>query len=164
MEYPTSKIQLDPQKAFVKAQHWCAYQERCQQEMRDKLYEWGLPSLAVEQLIAELISAGFLNEERFANAFASGKFRMKQWGRIKIRQELRQRKIPESLIHSALATINDQAYMQTLLRIITKKEKAETGKQSAKRDYKIMRYCVARGFEHDLVREVYNELKSENDH
>jgi regulatory protein len=162
MKYTSDKIQTGLQKAFVKAHHWCAYQERCQQEMRDKLYEWGVNTSVVEQVIAELISGGFLNEARFANAFASGKFRIKQWGRIKIKQELRYRKIPEPLIRSALAAIDDQDYMQTLLRIITKKEKTESEKQSAKRDYKIMRYCIARGFEHDLVREIYQELKNQN--
>ena len=78
MEYEERKKRktLTPLQALVKAQATCAYQERCQQEMRDKLYEWGLHSEAVENMIAQLISDNFLNEERFAKAFAGGKFRI----------------------------------------------------------------------------------------
>src|SRR6478672_11099295 len=78
-------------QALVKAEAWCAYQERCQQEVRDKIYSWGLHEHEVENVIAELISKNFLNEERFAKAYAGGKFRIKKWGRVKIRMELKRR-------------------------------------------------------------------------
>ena len=93
MEHEPKKKKLTPQQAVIKAQMSCAYQERCQQEMRDKLYEWGLYSNDVENIIANLISDGYLNEERFAKAFAGGKFRIKKWGRIRIKLELKKRKI-----------------------------------------------------------------------
>ena len=74
---------LDKKTAHAKLEHYCAYQERSQQEVRDKLYNYGLHSAEVEDVICELIGANFLNEERFANAYALGKFRIKQWGEIK---------------------------------------------------------------------------------
>src|SRR5271155_4760919 len=88
----------DPHKALLKAQKYCAYQERSQQEVRDKLYSYGLHRNQVEPIIAELITAGFLKEERFAIAFAGGKFRMKGWGKIKIKQALKFKKVPEKII------------------------------------------------------------------
>ncbi len=71
-------------QALIKAESYCAYQERCQQEVRDKLYSWGLHEVQVENVIAELIASNFINEERFAKAYAGGKFRIKKWGRVKI--------------------------------------------------------------------------------
>ena len=79
MDTPEKKtIKLDRRTALVKAEHYCAYQERAQQEIRDKLYEWGLWSDDVEGIISELIETNFLNEERFTQAYVSGKFRIKQ--------------------------------------------------------------------------------------
>ncbi len=80
--------QAGPKKALLKAQKYCAYQERCQQEVREKLYEWGVLPEVLENTIAELIIANFINEERFAKVYAGGKFRIKKWGRIKIKVKL----------------------------------------------------------------------------
>jgi SOS response regulatory protein OraA/RecX len=77
-----------------KAKKYCSYQERSQQEVRDKLYEWGLHRNEVEQAIAQLVSENYLNEQRFAIAYAGGKFRMKGWGKIKIKLALKQKKFP----------------------------------------------------------------------
>jgi regulatory protein len=96
------KKKLTPNQALIKAQMSCAYQERCQQEIRDKLYEWGLHSNEVENIIADLISTNFLNEERFAKAFAGGKFRIKKWGKVKIKIELKKRKISDYCIRKGL--------------------------------------------------------------
>src|ERR1041385_8010377 len=112
---------FSPHEALVKAESWCAYQERCQQEMRDKLYSWGLHEKDVENLIAELISKNFLNEERFAKAFAGGKFRIKKWGRIKIRLELKRRKLSEYCIKKGLAEINEDDYRATMKKLADEK-------------------------------------------
>ncbi len=77
MEAPKKQKIIDEQLALKKAGHYCAYQERSQQEVRDKLYEWGLWPAAVENIIVKLIGEGFLNEERFAKAYTTGKFRQK---------------------------------------------------------------------------------------
>ena len=85
----------DPHLALVKMQGWCSYQERSQQEARDKLYELGMWTDAVENIISQLIQDNFLNEERFAMTFAHGKFAIKKWGRIKIKQELKQKRVSD---------------------------------------------------------------------
>jgi regulatory protein len=159
---PEKKI-TDPAEALTKAQRWCAYQERSQQEVRDKLYSWGLWAEAIENIIAELISTNFISEERFAEAFVSGKFRIKQWGRIKIKIELKQHRISEPVIRKALAVIDGDEYMRVLRKQAEKKAKTEKEKHPQKRQYKLMRYLMSRGFEQDLVREVLGELMSEQE-
>ena len=86
MDSPKTNKIIDENAARSKAEHYCAYQERSQQEVRDKLYEWGQYPDVVENIISGLITGNFLNEERFAKAYAIGKFRQKGWGRMKIKQ------------------------------------------------------------------------------
>ncbi|WP_379092742.1 regulatory protein RecX [Pedobacter sp. UC225_65] len=112
---------LDKKTALVKAESWCAYQERAQQEVRDKLYEWNLKPNEVEELITELITTNFLNEERFAMAYVSGKSNIKKWGKIKIKQGLKLKKVPEKLIQKALNSIDGDQYLANLLATAEKK-------------------------------------------
>ena len=85
------KQQYSKEQALQKLRHYCAYQERCHAEVKEKLYSFGLRKQMVEESIAQLIEEDYLNEERFAIQFAGGKFRMKQWGRVKIKHELKQK-------------------------------------------------------------------------
>lgn len=148
---------LTPSQAKLKAESYCAYQERCQKEMRDKLYEWGLHSNDVESIIADLISANFINEERFAKAFAGGKFRIKKWGRIKIKLELKARKISDYCIKQAMKEIDETEYVKTLNEIITKKAKDIKGLKLHIKNYKLANYALSRGYENDLIWTVLNE-------
>jgi regulatory protein len=156
-EYSKPKKKLTPKQAFIKAQKYCAYQERCQQEMRDKLYEWGLYQNDVENIIVNLISENFLNEERFAKAFAGGKFRIKKWGRIKIKIELKKRKISDYCIKSAMKEIDESDYHQTLSEIISKKQKEPFKGKAYQKNYKAAQYAISRGFESDLVWDLLRE-------
>lgn len=153
-EFEKPKKKLTPNQATIKAQNSCAYQERCQQEMRDKLYEWGLYSTDVENIIANLISDNFLNEERFAKAFAGGKFRIKKWGRIKIKIELKKRKISDYCIKKGMQEIDEKDYSKTLNAIITKKLKENPKGKIQIRHYKVAQYAISRGFEGDLVWDI----------
>jgi regulatory protein len=154
------KIFLDPRQALIRAQKYCAYQERSQQEVRDKLYSFGLHKGDVENLIAELITSGFLKEERFANAFAGGKFRTKGWGRIKIKQALKQKCVSENLIRQALNEIDELDYIKELKKIILQKSKKTEEKNPMKRNYKIAQYAISRGFEAELVWSLLKEIPS----
>jgi regulatory protein len=142
-------------QALVKAEAWCAYQERCQQEVRDKIYSWGLHSNEVENVIAELISKNFLNEERFAKAYAGGKFRIKKWGRIKIRLELKRRKLSEYCIKKGLAEINEDDYRSAMKKLADEKMRSVKEKDPRKRNYKVMSYLVSKGYEQELIREIF---------
>lgn len=148
------KKNYTPAQAFLKAQLFCSYQERYQQEVRDKLYEWGLFPAAVENILAQLITENFLNEERFAKAFAGGKFRIKKWGRIKIKLELKKRNISDYCIRQAMQEINEDAYLQTLKTLIEKKAKETKDKNSLVKNAKIARYAASRGFEQDLIWDI----------
>jgi len=145
---------ITPEKARSKALKFCAYQERSQQEMRDKIYSWGLHQREVESIISYLIEEGFLKEERFAIAYAGGKFRVKKWGKIKIKLALKNKKISEPLIKKALGEISDSDYRKMLQKVISVKEKLVTEKDPYKRKYKIAFYAILRGFEPQLVWEV----------
>jgi len=152
-----SKKILTQRQALLKAESFCAYQERCQQEMRDKLYEWGLHNNEVENIIASLITSGFLNEERFAKAYSGGKFRIKKWGRIKIKNELKARKISDYCIKQAMKEIDEDDYLKTLKSVITKKSKDIKGGKVHIRNYKIAQYALSRGFERDLIWSILKE-------
>lgn len=160
MEKPEKKkIIYDKRQALVKAESYCAYQERSQQEIRDKLYEWGLHHDEVEEVITELILTNFLNEERFAMSYVSGKFNIKKWGKIKIKQGLKLKKVPEKMIIKALNSIDYDKYLQTILAAAEKKSAVLVEKDPYKRKYKLMTYLMGKGFESNLISEV---LKANN--
>ena len=149
------KIKITDEKvALTKAEHFCAYQERAQQEVRDKLYDWGLWPDAVENIIIQLIGGNFLNEERFAKSYVQGKFKQKGWGKIKIKQGLKFKKIPDGLLKKALLTIDGDDYLEMLNKILVKKASLLTEKMPYKRRYKLQQYALSRGFEADLINDV----------
>jgi regulatory protein len=149
----------EPHLALVKLQNWCAYQERAQQEVRDKLYELGMWPEAVENIIAKLIEDNFLNEERFAMAFARGKFSIKKWGRIKIKMELKQKRVSDYCLKKALQQIDETEYMATLKKLIDAKRKLTKEKSPVKLKYKLMSYALSKGYEKDLVFDVLGDLE-----
>ncbi|MEQ9437760.1 MAG: regulatory protein RecX [Cyclobacteriaceae bacterium] len=152
-----NKITSWKQQSKVKAAKYCAYQERTQQEVRDKLYSYGLYSDAVEEVLSELISEGFVNEERFAQAFARGKFRNNKWGRIKIEIGLRQKGLSDYCIQSGFREINEEAYRDTLQALIQKKWDALEGEEPYARKHKTARYALGKGYESELVWQVIGE-------
>ena len=154
MDDPKPRKITDEKVALTKAEHYCTYQDRSQQEVRDKLYEWGLWTDAVENIITTLISGNYLNEERFAKAYVRGKFRQKAWGRVKIKQGLKLKKVSDPLIKKALLTIDLDDYMETLCNVLTKKAPLIKEKMAYKRNYKLQQYAMSRGFEADLIAEV----------
>ena len=147
---------LDENTARQKAEHYCAYQERSQQEVRDKLYEWGQYPSVVENIISQLIGSNFLNEQRFAVAYATGKFRQNGWGKVKIKQGLKLKRVSDPLIKKALNAIDGDEYLTMLKRIIEKKAALINQKDKFKLNYKLHQYALSRGFESDLIRDVLN--------
>ena len=152
-----SRKKLTPQQARSKAEAYCAYQERSQQEVRDKLYLWGLHRADVEEVIAGLITDNFLNEERFAMAYASGKFRINGWGRQKIKQGLQQKAVSTPLIRQALANLDEQEYREKLVDLLRSKARLEKESHPLKRKNKLVRYAFGRGYESELIYELLND-------
>jgi len=143
---------------FTAIVRYCNYQERCHQEVRNKLYELGAKTPEVEQLIALLIEKNLLNEERYARSFARGKFNLKKWGRQKIVQQLKLHKISDFCIRKALQEIDPGLYYDTLLRLTERKwEELSSEKNLFIRKNKTWRYLVQKGYEADLVQDAIQE-------
>ncbi|SFS53251.1 regulatory protein RecX [Sphingobacterium wenxiniae] len=153
-ENKVQKKKLTPQQAQLKAESYCAYQERAQQEVRNKLYDWGLHQADVENIISELITGNFLNEERFAKAYAQGKFRMKGWGKIKIKQGLKFKQVSDPLIKLALSSINPEEYYEKLTEVLERKNQQLQENDPFKRRHKLIQYAFGRGFEQSLIWEI----------
>ncbi len=138
-------------EALAKVQKYCAYQERSHSEVRNKLLQLGQRGNDLENIMATLIEKGFLNEERFAIAYTGGKFRIKHWGKNKIVQQLKLRKISEYSIKRSLKEINDNDYRSALKELIEKKWKTLKEKNNLVKKNKVARYCIGRGYEPELV-------------
>ncbi|MFA5245064.1 MAG: regulatory protein RecX [Pedobacter sp.] len=142
------------EQARLKAEAYCAYQERSQSEIRNKLYEWGLHQKDVEEIISELIGENFLNEERFALAYTLGKFRIKGWGKIKIKQGLKLKRVPDKMIKKVLNSIDDEDYQNRLKLILEKKSNSITEKDPFRRRYLLAHFAAGKGYEQDLISDL----------
>jgi regulatory protein len=141
------------EQAYQKLRHYCAYQDRCHAEVKTKAFSLGMKKADVEELTARLIGEGCLDEERYARAFAGGKFRMKQWGKMKIRAELKQRRISEYCIAMALGEIDQNKYREALQKLAVRRWNSVKGpgtnlfvKMAKTRDY-----LLQKGYETNLV-------------
>ena len=143
-------------EGLEKAKSYCAYQERCHKEVSDKLYSWKLNADEINYIIEHLIQENYLNEERFAIAFAGGKFRMKHWGRKKIEQKLKEKRVSEYCIKKALEEIDDEDYIRTLFRLIEKKHGSLKDKEPFTKKKKTAAYIYGKGYESDLIWERLN--------
>ena len=151
------KKQLTPGQALQKLKHYCAYQERCHSEVKEKLYSLGAGKKDFDGIIATLIEEGYLDEERFAIAFAGGKFRIKQWGRVKIKYELKQKQVSSYSINKALKQINEKEYVAVLKKLAEDKFASLKNEQPLMRKKKTMDYLLQKGFEGEMVRGVVGE-------
>jgi regulatory protein len=147
-------------EALVKAASFCAYQERTQREVREKLHGWGVDTDTTEEVIAELISQNYLSEERFAKAYAGGKFRVKQWGRLKIRYELKMRGLSDYVIMKGLAEIPDQDYEETIEDLLQKKLRELRSQPSLVQKQKATRFVIGKGFEAEEVFRIYQKINN----
>lgn len=153
--------QLSPEQAYEKAKYYCAYQERSHSEAKEKLYSFGIRKEQVELLLSRLIEEDYLNEERFAIQFAGGKFRMKQWGKKKIEQGLKEKQVSGYCIKKALAQIKDDDYEHTLEKLATQKwEQLKGEKNIFIKMRKLQDYLLQKGYEYEWVKEFIKKIKS----
>jgi len=144
-------VLLDKKQALAKAESFCVYQERSQKEVRYKLVEWGMRGDELEEIITDLIINNFLNEERFAKSYASGKFNIKHWGRIKIKQGLKLKGVPDKILQKAIYSIDEDDYLQTIEKLAVKKAESLGENDPFKRKNRLMSYLQTKGFETDLI-------------
>jgi len=149
------------EQALQKLRHYCGYQDRSHAEVKTKLYELGVRKADHDELMATLIEENYLNEERFALAFAGGKFRMKQWGRVKIRYELKQKQVSDYNIKIALKQIDEEQYLKTLQELAKEKYEQLKNEQWMIRKKKTMDYLLQKGYEPQLIHQAI-QLVTEN--
>lgn len=148
-----------PEQSVQKIKQYCAYQERCHSEVRDKLYSFGLRRTEVEEIISGLISENYLNEERFAIHYAGGKFRLKQWGKNKIKQALKFKQISDYCINKALKEIDVKEYEKTFQKLAEQKLKTlKSEKNIFIKKRKLQDFLMQKGFENMFIHELLKNL------
>ena len=130
---------------------WCAFQERSHFEARRKLLSFGMTNAEAERTVAALISENYINEERFAIAYAGGHFRLKQWGRARIKSGLREHRVSEPCITAALKQIEKHDYERAVHKLAARKLQSIPGIDRRRKYQTTYRYLVGRGFEPELV-------------
>ena len=142
---------VSSEQALQKLRQYCGYQERCHQDVAEKLFSLGIKSAEQGPIIATLIEENYLDEERFAIAFAGGKFRIKNWGRIKIRYELRQRQVSDYCIKKALQQIDEDEYLATLKKLLSERIESLGPLPALQQQKKTVDFLVTKGYEMDLI-------------
>lgn len=151
---------LSVEQALQKTRHYCGYQERCHSEVREKLYSFGLRKPQVEAAVATLIEEGYLNEERFAMQYAGGHFRLKQWGKVRIRYQLKQKQVSEYCIKKALAAIDEEEYHRTLTRLAEQKwDSLKEEENMLTRKHKLQAYLQQKGYDIDSIQAAMNRIR-----
>ncbi len=156
---------LTPEKVLIKAQKFCLYRERSEAEMERKMKEWGAAPLVVDDILDQLIEDRFVSNKRFSEAYTRGKFNIKRWGKVKIRQGLKMHKISEDLIAQAFLQISSDEYVATLKKIIQKKMPESIEEWSRQERYELkgtlFRTAAQKGYESDLIFSVLNQIFKE---
>jgi regulatory protein len=146
-------------EALQKLEHFCAYQERCHDEVVDKLYSLKMTRDEIDSIVVQLIEGNFLNETRFACSFARGKHRIKHWGKIRITNELKARNISSTNITLALKEISNEEYFETFENLAERCWNNILETNLLKKRKKFCDYMLRRGYESNLVYEKVKELE-----
>jgi len=147
--------------ALTRAMSLCAGNEHCSSEMHTRLESWGLNSEDAGRIIDSLVKENFINDKRYAEAFVSDKFRHNKWGRVKIAALLRARRLPPELIASALETLIEDHYRQTLREILASHRRVTRAKSPFEMKGKLLRFGLSRGFESHILYDILNETEEE---
>ncbi|MBT4217142.1 MAG: RecX family transcriptional regulator [Flavobacteriales bacterium] len=146
-------------EATERIQSYCAIQDRCQWEVEKKMKEWGISDEIIENILTDLILDKFVNEERFSESFCRGKFRIKRWGKVKIKNELKIKKISNNCIDKGLLQIEKKEYMKVLKDLYLKKRDSLKDTNQFIRKGKIAKHLQQKGFESKLIWELINKDK-----
>ena len=148
-----------PLEIKKKLEYYCSYQDRCHQEVQEKLRPFSLSAQEKDSIIVHLIQENYLNEERFARSFARGKHRIKFWGKNRIVNELKQRDISHPNIKLALQEITEEEYQETFERLAEKLWDSIRESNALKKRKKFCDYLLRKGWESNLVYEKVKELE-----
>jgi regulatory protein len=154
----THQPESGSREALNKIFRYCAYQERSHREVKNKLFEYGLSSSQVDEVLSHLITEGFLNEERYARAFAGGKFRIMKWGRLKIQKELESSGVSPRNIARGLMEITPAEYSKTLLSLMKRKSGQIADENLYRKKNRVARFLIGKGYEPELVWAATNDF------
>lgn len=146
-------------EAYQKLSALCAASEQCYHDVMAKMKRWEVADAVAERVVARLVKERFIDEERFAKAFVRDKFRYNHWGRVRIAQELKKRKIAERHIEEALEEIDEKDNLETLREMIAKKRPSVKGRNDYEIKGKLIRFALGRGFQMDDIIQVVGSLE-----
>jgi len=146
-------------EATERIQSFCAIQDRCQWEVEKKMKEWEISDEIIENILTDLILDKFVDEQRFSESFCRGKFRIKRWGKVKIKNELKIKKISKNCIDKGLLQIENKEYMEVLKYLYIKKRNSLKDKNQFIRKGKIAKHLQQKGFESNMIWELINKDK-----
>ena len=150
---------ISVKEAIQKIEYFCSYQERCHEDVVAKLRTMKMDSEEIDSIMVHLIASNFLNEERFACSFARGKHRIKNWGKIRICNELKFKKITQSLINKALQEITPEEYLDTFHALAERHWASIRETNALKKQKRFCDYLLRKGFESNLVYDKVKELE-----
>jgi len=145
------------QAALSRAMMLCSQREYCIDDIRSKLRSWGVVDNESDRVISTLIKENFINEVRYAEAFVRDKFRHNKWGRVKIAAHLRTKQLPAEVIKSALDSIDDKLYSETMREIIFSHRRSVKARNQYDLKGKLLRYGLSKGFESNLLYDLLND-------
>ncbi|MDL2231720.1 RecX family transcriptional regulator [Porphyromonadaceae bacterium OttesenSCG-928-L07] len=154
---------MHPEQALNKVAALCSRKEHCIEDIRQKLIKWEISEKEIEKIIQFLLSHNFINEERFASAYARDKFRFNKWGKQKISLMLRQKKISPATIQQVIAELDSDAYADTCLQLLKQKRQQSKHTDPVKLKAQLIRFALSRGFDYDTVKRCLEELKIKGD-
>jgi regulatory protein len=149
---------LTPDQVLDKMAKYCAYQERCVKDVRDKLKTFDIPKEEKTKILDYLLDNRFVNDERFAKSFVRGKVNQSGWGVNKIRFHLVQKGIDKDIIEDALGQTDEEVYRQRLIEILKTKAKTVKASSDFEKKRKLAAYAMQKGFEGSLVWETLKDL------
>ncbi|MEP5613282.1 MAG: regulatory protein RecX [Cyclobacteriaceae bacterium] len=150
------KVELE--EAKQRAARFCAFQERSPKEVSDKLKSWGLPDHSADEAVRQLITEGFVEPQRFANAYCNDKFEFNSWGKQKIRANIFPHKLDSDIVDRALSRIDDVRYFERVVELASKKWTILEGQELTKQKQKTLAYLKNKGFESDVIWKAINQL------
>ena len=158
MKKSVTRKELTQDQIIKKLESYCAYRERCEAEIIQKLYQLSIVEKEAEFYVSYLKENNFLNEERFVNAFTNGKFNIKSWGKRKIVQALQAKKIDSKKIQKSVVNIDEGMYYVRLLDLLTKKNKNLKEPDVFKRKQKLINYALQKGYEIELINDALTHI------
>ena len=147
------KKEMTEQEAYLQLAALCAQAEHCQQEMRDKMKHWKLDETVQNRIITRLVKECYIDDERYARAFAKDKIRYNKWGRRKVQQALWQKRIDDDIQHRVLDEIDGKEYLDVLRPLLKQKRKSTQADSDYELNQKLVRFALGRGFTFDIIRQ-----------